>query len=359
MAKSHTAGGERPGTPTIKDVARRAGVSIATVSRVINDREEVSDHARDSVHRAMADIGFRPNSIGRMLKTARSGTLGVLIPTLKNPIFADVVHGVQLSAEQHGYNTLLVSSDYDPQRELAAVETLLANRVEGLVLTVADEANSSALRLLRGERVPFVLVFNPATVADCSTVTVDNERAAAAVVRELIARGHRHIGLIVGRIESSDRSLRRRAGYRMAMKEAGLSPSPVFEVAFDQTDLTATCKKVLTHKRKLSAVFCSTDMLAIGAIRGFIEQGARVPEDVAVVGFDGIATGEWITPSLATVVQPAEEMGRKAVQHLVEDRIKGDGQPLHLTLEYRIRPGESWGRPAYRRNQALIEEETK
>jgi DNA-binding LacI/PurR family transcriptional regulator len=218
--------------PTIKDVAQRAGVSTATVSCVNNDCQAVSPHICESVHRAMTDIGFRPNRIGRMLKTARSGTIGVVVPRLKNPIFADVVQSVQLSAEQRGYNTLLISSNYDPQRELAAVKTLLANRVEGLMLTVADETNSSALHLLRSNRVPFVLVFNPATMADCSTVTVDNERAAAVIVGELVKRGYRHIGMILGRIKYSDRSERRCAGYMAAMREAGLSPTPIFGVDF-------------------------------------------------------------------------------------------------------------------------------
>lgn len=338
------------GKPTIKDVAREANVSIATISRVINGRGTVSDHTRDKVLGTMKDIGFRPNSIGRMLKTAHTKTIGVLVPTLKNPIFASVVESIQWTAEQCGYNTLLVSSGYEPQRELAAVNTLLANRVEGLVLTVVDETNSAALDLLRNEQVPFVLVFNPVEKVDCSTITIDNELAAASMVRELIDRGHRDIGLIVGQIKSSDRSRHRRNGYFAAMEEACLAPSLVLEVAFDQADMKGICQKILTHTPSPSAVFCSTDMLAIRVIRGFIDLGIQVPGDIAVAGFDGIETGKWITPSLATVEQPAEEMGRKAIQHLVKDRIEGDGNPLHLTLAYKIRAGESWERLANTRH---------
>lgn len=328
--------------PTIRDVAEQAGVSVATVSRVMNRSGVVSEARREAVERAMKATGFRPNSIGRMLKTQRSRTIGVLVPSLKNPIFADAVHGIQTASAEGLYNVLLMSTDYDPTREAQAVETLLANRVEGVVLTVADESRSPALDMLRRAHTPFVLLFNPALRADCSTVTVDNAAAAKAIVGGLIDRGHRRIGIIVGRLAASDRSELRRRGYGAALAQAGLAPGPALEVDFDADDLTAACREIVAHRPCVTALFCSTDLLAIRAMRALSTLGIAVPGQIAVAGFDGIAAGEWITPSLATVVQPAEDMGGRAARHLL-DRVTGVSPPCHLVLEHRIRPGDSWG----------------
>lgn len=336
--------------PNIRDVAERAGVSISTVSRVLNDSGPASIKTREAVLSAVSEIGFRPNTIGRTLKTAKSRTIGVLVPSLKNPIFADAVQGIERAAERGGYSILLTSSNYVPEKEVEAVEVFLSNRVEGLIVTVADEASSPALDLLRLEGVPFVLVFNPALDPGPSAITIDNQAAACAIVGELIALGHRRIAMIAGRFDASDRSELRRAGYGQALTEHGLDPGPVVEVGFDTLDLSQHCTELCASSKAPTALFCSTDMLAIAAIRGLTTLGLRVPNDMSVAGFDGITVGECIAPSLATIVQPAEEMGAQALDHLLE-RVNGQAAALHLTLPYRLRPGESWGPP---REQSIL-----
>ena len=329
---------------TIKDVAARAGVSVATVSRVINRRGPISAAARAAVESAVAESGFRPSAIGRALKTAKNRTIGVLVPSLKNPIFADAVQGIERRAEAGGYGTLLASSHYAADKELAAVELFLANRVAGMVLTVADETASPALDLLSREGLPHVLVFNPARAPGRSGVTVDNRGAARQIVAHLISLGHRRIAMIAGSFESSDRSGLRRAGYQDALREAGLTSGPVLEASFNARDLSGPCADLWSAGQAPTAVFCSTDLLAIGAIRALSGLGLAVPRDVSVAGFDGIELGEWITPSLATVTQPAERMGEAAVDHLLE-RVDSGAKALHLTLQHRLRPGESCGPP--------------
>ena len=331
--------------PTIREVARRAGVSVATVSRVMNGRGSVSERTRRTVGEAIRDTGFRPNVIGRGLKTARSGTLGVLVPSLRNPIFADAVHGIERAAEAGGYRILLTSSNYLPGKEVAAIDVLLCNRVEGLVLTVADESSSQALEILDRSNVPFVLVFNPAGCAKHSVVTIDNFAAARDIVSRLVRMGHRRIAMIAGDSEASDRSNLRRAGYERALADAGLRPGPIIEVSFDSRGLERHCRALLSCDPAPTALFCSTDMLAIGAIRGFAALGLKVPDDVSVVGFDGIEVGRCMSPSLATVVQPAEDMGARAVEHLLE-RLNAGAPATNLTLPYRLRHGESWARQA-------------
>ena len=330
--------------PTIREVARRAGVSVATVSRVVNGRGSVSERRRQAVGEAIRETGFRPNIMGRGLKTARSGTLGVLVPSLQNPIFADVVQGIERAAEAGGYRILLTSSNYLPEKEVAAIDMLLCNRVEGLVLTVADESASQALDFLDRSHVPFVLVFNPARTTNHSIVTIDNFAAARDIVSRLVQMGHRRVAMIAGDSQVSDRSNLRRAGYEQALVDGGLRPGPIIEVDFDRRHLVPQCRFLLSCDPAPTALFCSTDMLAIATIRGFAVLGLRVPNDISVAGFDGIEVGQCMSPSLATVVQPAEDMGMHAVEHLLE-RLNAGAPAKNMTLPYRLRHGESWAEP--------------
>ena len=207
--------------PTIREVAQRAGVSVATVSRVMNDSGPVKSETRQLIKRVIQDSGFRLNNIGRQLKTARTHTIGVLIPSLKNPIFADAVAGIERAAVRNRYSVLLASSGYSVEKEISAVETFLSSRVEGLVLTVADEEKSQALNFLTSTQLPFVLMFNPVKPTNFSTVSIDNRGAAYELVKALIGMGHRRIAMIVGKLSESDRSVERRAGYEKALLEVG------------------------------------------------------------------------------------------------------------------------------------------
>lgn len=327
---------------TIKEVARQAGVSIATVSRAMNDSGPVSTTARQAIHDVVNATGFRLNGIGRQLKTARSHTIGVLVPSLKNPIFADAVTGIEHAAEQSEYRVLLASSAYDAAKEVSAVETFLINRVEGLVLTVSDEKNSKALTLLSATQTPFVLMFNPCSQASYSSVSIDNRLAACELVSALIKLGHRRIVMVVGKLSESDRSFERRAGYEQALHQHGVKPAGIVEVGFENPDPGAAIADLSSGPCAPTAYFCSTDMLAISTIRALNRIGKKIPDDVSVVGFDGIAIGECLMPSLATVVQPAEEMGVWAAQHLVGRIDKGESI-ANLVMPHCIRQGESWG----------------
>lgn len=316
---------------------------MATVSRAMNDSGPVRSKTRELVQQAIQDSGFRLNNIGRQLKTARTHTIGVLIPSLKNPIFSDAVAGIERAAVRNGYSVLLASSGYSAEKEVCAVETFLRSRVEGLVLTVADEEKSRALDLLAATNLPFVLMFNPVKPARFSSVSIDNRGAAYELVKALVKMGHRRIAMIAGKLAESDRSVERRAGYQDALREQGLVPLEM-EVGFENPDLGPLVVELIEGPKPPSALFCSTDILAISAIRALVRIGKRVPDDVSVVGFDGIDIGEHLTPSLATTVQPAEDIGEWAAQHLV-DRIDHDKPAANLVLPHQVRIGESWGPP--------------
>ncbi|MEE9333256.1 MAG: substrate-binding domain-containing protein [Granulosicoccaceae bacterium] len=329
-------------TLTIKEVARRAGVSIATVSRAMNNSGPVSTESRKAIEKVVAKSGFRLNGIGQQLKTSRSRTLGVLVPSLKNPIFADAVSGVEHIAEQSGFRVLLASSSYKVDKEISSIDTFLSSRVEGLVLTVTDEESShQALSLLESAKLPFVLMFNPCKVASYSTVSIDNRLAAYELVSELINKGHQRIAMIAGHLAKSDRSVERYAGYEGALHEHGLNTIDIVETGFENPDLGDAVAKLTAGEDRPTAYFCSTDLLAISTIRALTQLGLKVPDDASVVGFDGISIGESLTPNLTTAVQPAEAMGNWAASHLIS-RIEEGAPAQNLVLPHYIRTGESW-----------------
>lgn len=330
---------------TIKEVATQAGVSVATVSRAVNQSGPVSLQTRSIIDKVINESGFRPNNIGRQLKTARTHTIGVLVPSLKNPIFADAVNGIECAANIKGYNVLLASSGYCANKERCAVETFLNSRVEGLVLTVTDEEKSPALSSLSSAGIPFVLMFNPVKKTSYSTISIDNRKAAFELVCNMLRLGHRRIAMIAGKFSESDRSIERQAGYQDALKHYGVDQISITEVGFENQDVSEQITTLHNSKNSPTAYFCSTDIIAIATIRALTQIGKNVPADVSVVGFDGISVGEWLTPSLTTAVQPAEQMGEWAMQHLIE-RIDDDEPIRNLVLPYKLRTGESLTKPS-------------
>jgi DNA-binding LacI/PurR family transcriptional regulator len=328
--------------PTLKDVAGKAGVSTATVSRVISGSGTVAPGTLTAVKAAMAEMRFRPNSIGRMLRQNKTRTIGVLAPSLLNPVFAASIGGIQEVARARGYNVVLVTSDYDSRQELDSVDAMLSHKVEGMILTVNDAERSRALELLDEEDHPYVLLFNQPIRTDRIAVTVDNVAATRCMVQTLIDAGHVRIMMLAGAFSFSDRSIRRYNGYVMAMQDAHLEPFSPLEVDFSGHDLKERLAEILKEKNP-TALFCSNDMLALAAIRLLPELGLSVPKDMSICGFDGIEVGEIVRPSLATVVQPATEMGRQAATFLF-DRLLEKGCCPNLTfMPYFIRFGESIG----------------
>ncbi|UCF23439.1 MAG: substrate-binding domain-containing protein, partial [Ralstonia sp.] len=214
-------------------------------------------------------------------------------------------------------------------------------RVDGLILTVADAAANPHLDRLDAERVPYVLVYNdtygqPRIPARCC-VTVDNRAAARDAIRALLAQGHRQIRMLTGTLSASDRAALRHVGYREALEAAGIAPQPPVEIDFNaDAMLPAELARLLAPPRP-TAIFCSNDRLALLTIRSLREMGLRVPEDVSVIGFDGLAIGQWLSPTLATVAQPHRQIGTDAAQALAR-RIGGEAVPS-ITLPHRLLAG--------------------
>lgn len=327
----------------IRDVAQKAGCSIATVSRALNSPQQVRPETLARVQAAAAELKFRPNALGRQLRGERTGLIGVMLPTLGNPVFADCLAGIEAAIDGTGRRLLLVTTQYDPERERNAIETLLQQRVDGLLLTLADAEHSELLDDLSAEGIASQLVYNDAPHRSC--VSVDNRAAAAEGVAMLLAAGHRDIAMVTGTLHASDRAKRRYLGYCDAMQAAGLAPWPACEIDFNDGASGDNVHAWFDGTHRPTALFCSNDLLALGVMRALREAGLRVPDDVSVLGFDGLAVGELLSPSLATVVQPSVEIGRRAAERLLA-QIEGRGEGGDaLILPHTIRAGGTVGAP--------------
>lgn len=335
---------------SIHTVADRAGVSITTVSRVFNRPERVAVRTRDRVLTAARALGFTPNASARTLRTHKSRILGVVLPTLLNPVFAECLDGIADAADAAGYAIVPLVTDYRLDREAAAIGRLLARDVDGLILTVANAARSHSLKGLRAAGRPYVLAYNRHPDHPC--VSVDGEAAFEGIVNRLIAMGHRRIAMASGTLAASDRARQRHRGFQRGLRRAGLAPGELIEVPFvratselspDPASDPVSARLAQPHRP--TALVCSNDLLAVRCIRAARLVGLAVPQALSVVGIDGIAIGDDLTPRLSTVVQPNRLIGAACVRTLVDALEAGLApQPVHsLSLPFSFRPGESCG----------------
>jgi LacI family repressor for deo operon, udp, cdd, tsx, nupC, and nupG len=329
---------------SILDVAKAADVSVATVSRVLNDPGKVSEDTRERVHAAITALGYQPNLSARNLRTQRSKVLGVVLPTLLNPVFAECLSGIAAAASAAGYAIQPFFSDYLVAREEHAVNLLMAGNAEGVILVVSNPDTSPALRRLYADGRPYVLAYNLHPHHPC--VTVDSEEAMIEMVACLADIGHRRIAMVTGHLEASDRAQQRCRGYQRAMLAAGLQPLPITEVSFVDADID-TISRLLQPDARPTALIGSNDLIAIRCLRAAQLCGLRVPEDISVVGFDGIGLGADLYPQLATVKQPNQDIGLHCVQLLMQAigaRTRLDAQST-LLLPYMFDTAESCGPP--------------
>lgn len=302
---------------SIRQVAIEAGVSTATVSRLLNQPETVSGETADKIRGAIATLGFRPNFSGRTLRAGRSRTIGVMLPTLSNTVFTQCLQGIELAARSHGYAVMFTATEYRQQEESAAVQSLLGHCVDGLILTVADADANATLDMLDRERHPYVLTYNQPRHSGRRSVSVDNCAAARDAVAHLIARGHRRIQMLAGDFHASDRATQRYQGYLLAMQEHGLPAMAPIEIPRHTVLPADYLRGFIDGAQRPDALFCSNDLLALGAMRDLRLLGLRVPDDVSIIGFDGIPLGELMAPVLASAVQPSEAIGALACSTLL------------------------------------------
>ena len=301
--------------PTIKDVARRAGVSTATVSRVLNGVEVVSEDTRARVEQAIADLGYRYNALARSLKTQATGLLGHVVPSIAGPVAPILARAVEDEARKFGYNVILCNSYESAEKELANIDILLERRVDGMIFTAPMLPEH--LRMVRDRDVPLVIIERRAEITGYPFVEPNNYEAARDAVRYLISLGHSRIGLILG-LKNAMLTEQRRRGYEDALWDAGIAvdPSLIADGNYGRQSGYDAMRKLLKVDPRPTAVFAANDAMAIGAMQAARHAGLETPRDMSFVGFDD-TTAELAIPQLTTVHQPLYEIGSLASRILI------------------------------------------
>ena len=306
---------------TISDVAKKANVSRATVSHVINNTRYVAEETRQRVEETIEELGYRPNVLARSLRLGQTHTLGLILPDSSNTFFSEIGRGIEIAAFESGYNVILCNSDEDPQKEKLYIDILTKKRVDGIIL-VSTCSHTDVLRSLEKLQTPIVLLDRDLTDLDLDTVLTDNKAGGLMATQHLISLGHQRIACIAGPSSTSP-SAQRLIGYKQALSEAGI---PFDESLVKSGDFGALSgltmgNELLSLPEPPTAIFACNDTMAIGVLRAATEKGLHVPDDLAVIGFDDIELASYTNPPLTTIAQPKFEMGSKTAQFLIQ-RIK-------------------------------------
>jgi len=306
--------------PTIHDVAARAGVSKSLVSLALRGSPKVSEASRDSIIKAAAELGYRPNATARSLADRRSRTIGINMAELDNPIFPQMLTGAHSVIREHGYNTMLVSGERDPEIEHVELAKLLEFQVEGLIL-ISHRLPAATVRTLAAEVPTVVLTLREITGPGIDSVTSDDEVGARMAMSHLFELGHTRIAHVSG--GTLEPAVVRERVYREEMQNAGLREL----IRVSAGDLTnegglQAARALLEEGDPPTAIFASNDISAIGVLAACQENGLRIPDDISIIGYDGIAIGALRTLSLSTIAQPLTDMGALAAERLF-DRMDG------------------------------------
>jgi len=324
----------RSARKTIRDVARQAGVSVATVSRVLNDSPLVRGETRQRVVRAMEKCHYIYNALAGGLSARRTKTLGVIVPTITNPIFALVTRGIQDYAALQGYSIILGNTDYQEENELRMVQVFQEKRTDGVILN-GPWRDAPIVPYMKKARLPFVITWQIVEDPKVSFVAFNNLKGAYRNVAYLIELGHRRIGMIAGRFSVSGRAAMRWEGYRKCLEEHDISYDPqlVLERGYTFEEGEEAAAHLLALPSCPTALFCGNDILAIGAMVGAKKRGLRIPEDLSVIGFDDAEISAHYDPPLTTMAVPAYEMGQQAAKILVEISQEENVAPQQCVLE--------------------------
>ncbi len=330
-----TAEAKRP-TVRLSDVAKRAQCSAATVSRVLNAPQTVNAEARLRVEAAVRDLGYMRNGAARALRSRRSQIVGLILPTLKQPIFAGFVETLQDTLSRQGHSLLVTSSDYSLDQELFQARLLAERGIDGLVL-VGHGRRPELYAMLEAQDVPYVTTYTLMPRSRHPVVGFDNRDAVAKVVRFLVGLGHRDFAMVVSDYRENDRVEERIAGVASTLAAHGLTlpPERIVRVSFAMEGGRAALGRLIASGARPTAVICSCDILAYGVLVEANAHGLRVPSDLSVTGFDDLADSSHLHPALTSLAISADEIGRLAGRYLLA-RIAGRPHDAQVAIETRL-----------------------
>lgn len=325
---------------TIKDIARLAETSVATVSRVLNDDPKVAPSTREKVLAVVKENNYVLNVNSRTMRTKKSQKVLVLIPTIVNSFYSKILQGIEARAEEHNYDVLIAISNLEETREKKYLDMLRTKQVDGAIslfsLMAADKIDQLA------KKYPYVQACEPSIGSHTSSVTVDNRQAIYDVTNEFIKDGHQRIAMISGDYYKYS-ELNRERGYRDALEDNGMpfDPSLIVKTYYRYNDGSTSLKKLLSMKNPPTAVICVSDSLAIGAVNELIAQGKTPGKDVAIIGFDNTSITKNFVPSISTIAQPRFDLGVNAFDLLMEKLTSIDSSNKRVILPYDIIHRES------------------
>ncbi len=320
-----------PKVTRLREVAVRAGVSTATVSRVLNDHGPASEEARGRVLRAAQELDYRPNWLARSLRGRRTNTIGLVLPDIENPFFTSLVKGVEQAASARGWNVIFCNTDEDVRREEALVRTLVDRKIDGLVLCPSAGPHEYMARYLE-RRFPVVTVNRALRDLPLPAVTSDNSQGAYEATRHLLAKGLRRLALILGTPNLSTTE-DRLAGCRRAAEEFGLAPEDLLLAVGHARTAQGfqAAQDCLNMSPRPEAIFAFNNLMAEAALMAIHRRGIRCPADIALIGFDDFRSAAALTPPLTVVEQNPAGIGTKAVEELTRVIVTGEAtQALHL-----------------------------
>lgn len=309
---------------TIRDVAAEAGVSIASVSKMLNDPNYGSAETRARVMAAIKKIGYHRNNIARSMVKGKTGMVALVIPDVRNPFFTAVARGVEDVANKYDYRVMLCNTDEDPTKQRNYIDVLRSKVVDGFIIAVASEEDRYLKKIDR-EKLPFVFIDRGCSGIPADTVVVDNRDGAYKAVSHLIRLGHKRIGLVAGKRDTLTGRERLR-GYLDALRDAGLSVDEALirDGGFSTEGGYEATRALLALGRGLTAVFTSNNAMTIGCLKALAEARVKIPDQIAVVGFDDSEWAEFFTPPLTVMRQPTYTMGTLAGEILFQ-RLEGTG----------------------------------
>jgi len=328
---------------TINEIARRANVSKATVSRVINNKADgVSEETRQRVLDIIKKAGYVPNALARGLTTKETKVLGLVLPDITNPFFTKVARGVEDLASKYGYSTILCDTDDDFEKESSYIDILIKNQVDGIIYTGIDKNNVKNIKTIVNNNVPCVILDRRGKDIDLPCVFTDSKKGMYNNIKYLLSLGHRNIAYISGPKYSSN-SKERLEGYFQALAENGIKPNEKLIVYGDyKLDGGARCMEALLNKMdSFTAVACANDLMAIGALNFLKGKKIKVPEDISITGFDNIDMTNITNPPITTVDQFTYELGCRAGELLIKILKREEVKEKIIVLEPELRIKES------------------
>jgi LacI family transcriptional regulator len=320
---------------TIHDIAKRSGVSVGTVSNVINNRLSVKDQTRRRVRRAISALNYNPNRVAKSLASGRTQTLAFIVPDICNPFFPEMVRGAIDTANLHGYELFLANIDNDPRKEIQYIENFIARGVDGLIIVTSDCSSEQVDQITR-LNTQVVIVDREIKDLHRDLVIVDNHACGYQAAQHLLAGGSEPIGMIMGPLQTSTAQQRLKGARAALAARKRFDPDLVVSGTYTFESGFKLMQALLQDPKRVGGVLCANDMIAIGAIKAIQNAGRKVPQDVSVIGIDDIMLSRLVDPPLTTVRQPTFELGAVATRMILE-RIEGrtTGVPRKVIL-----PGE-------------------